>query len=175
MDIFQQILQTEQYNDCIVEYYPHIIMHTDKCGSIITTEDFSKLKIPIERDDDKNIVEYICGDKKMIIIIDNLYEEEKCKEYMNVQQKGYFIDNSGVFVIANIKNIDPNRFSNVDKYFDVVRKHEITYRNKCISLTLVTEKNEENELNYIKIWFNISDTNKKSLSKHFKEVISWLK
>lgn len=174
MTIPNEILTREIFNDCVVEYYPHINLHHSHGGSLVS-EDFSQLKIPSQIISNKNIVEYVLGDKKMIITIDNMSDAEKNKEYILLQQKAHYID-SGLFVVSNIKNIDPNRFPNIDKYYDVVRKHEITYESKCVKLMLITEKiNDDDKLNYIKIEFSISDVNKISVQKHFREVVSWLK
>lgn len=172
------IVLDSNFEDCVVDYYPHIDMTIDDLTQIPMNEhnnyaivgqirneiDFS-INLPNCQYIDDKLTEYSYRDKKLVI------HESNEREYLLIQQK-YNKISDGLFVVSKIDCIDPNRFPMLNQYHTVSTKVIRKYEHKLISLYIIHEYNDT----YIKLSFTLvnNDKYKKDIIKQFKEVISLL-
>lgn len=159
----EHIVLNNNFEDCLVEYYPHIETRSS-FGKIISETKPINISKCEYTDDEYD--EYVHLDKKMLIHANGE------REYLMIQQK-YNKISDGLFIVSKITCIDPNRFPILNNYHITSHIKIRTYEYKSISINVI----EENDEIIVKISFNIvnNEKYKKDLIKHFREVISLLR
>lgn len=168
-EFLTEIFSDHNFDDCVFEYYPHINIQY-KTGGTIVNENIETLNMPFSLIKTDTITEYIYRERKMIV------ESSGDKEYQNVHQIHCYVkpnNANGLVIISQIEYIDPNKFPVLNSYYDINKKVVRTYDDKYITIQLISENND---MNYIKISFNITQNEeyKKRIKRHFTKVISWL-
>lgn len=167
-----EIFQMQNLEECIIDYYPHIIMQYDT-GGIFQNETFTSLNVPNAHESCDTVTEYVHREKKLII------HESGDREYLSIQQKMHKLSD-GLFVVSKVDCIDPNKFPILCKYYDICNKKIKSYDDKYITTSIISESISKNNINYIKMSFTITptiirdDVIKRKIIKRFKEVVSLL-
>lgn len=162
-----EIFKNSMYNGNTVEYYPHADLMYEN-GGTIRNENMTTLKIPYAQTKKNTFTEYI-HNEKCLRIYDN-----KEREYLHISQStNRILDNAGIIIVSMYEYIDPNKFPIINKYHDVRRKIITSYEHKNITIDII---NEQPDINQLKISFVIpcNEQLKKKTLKHIKEVISSL-
>lgn len=171
MDTFlNKVLKNPSYEGHTIEYYPHIELLYET-GGVIRNEDITELKIPYTQIKKSIFTEYVYNEK-CLRVYDN-----KEREYLHAQQICNKIitdvetSTSAIIIMSMYEYIDPNKFPIINKYHDIRKKIVSTYEYKNITIDLITE---QPDINNLKISFMVpcNEQLKKKIMIHFKEVVS---
>jgi len=161
-ETIRKLFLNEDFDGCVVEYYPHITKMYETGGMIKDEKNinlnFSKYQVKEEE-----YTEYVFHDMKKI-----MYETGE-REYTITQQKFCCVED-GLYVVSKTECIDPNKFPVLNKYYDICHKKIKTFSNKYISISVISENNKI----HLKMSFNIisDEHHQHGVIRCLKEAIS---